>query len=45
MCETRDLVIKWPQWHTLTFPTRRGEDALCTGEINLLEGVGSEARV
>ena len=19
MCETRDLGIKWPQWHTLTF--------------------------
>ena len=56
MCETRDLGIKWPHWHTSTFevqvqsgheirlPNRREEDVVGTGKINSLEGVGSEAR-
>ena len=55
--DTRDLDIKWPEWHTSSFegqvavdmrdslPKRCEEDALETGEINLLEEVGSEARV
>ena len=57
MCETRDLGIQWPRWHTLTFegqvtrehetrvPKRRKENTHETGEIELLEEVGSEARV
>ena len=57
MCETRDLDIKWPQWHTLIFegqvradmryvcPKRREEDAFETGQVSLLEEVGCEARV
>ena len=53
MCETRDLGIKWPQWHTLTFegqvqvdmPKRHEENAHKTGEIDLMEELGSDARV
>ena len=57
MCETRDLGIKWPQWYTLIFegasksgheeclPKSREEDAFDTGQVSLLEEVGSEARV
>ena len=47
--------IKWPQWHSLVFegqvrvdmrhvcPKRREEDALETGQVSLVEEVGSEA--
>ena len=45
MCGTRDLGIKWPQWHTLTIerqgghevglPARCKEDALETGRTIL----------
>ena len=57
MCETRDLGFKWPQWHALILerasksghemclPKRREENALETGQVSLLEAVGSEARV
>ena len=32
MCETRDLGIKWPQWHTLMFEGRETVDmrVICT---------------
>ena len=57
MWRPRDLGIKWPQWHILTFvgqvkvdmsyvcPIRREEDAHERGLVDLLEEVGSEARV
>ena len=57
MFETRDVGIKLPQWHTLIFEGQVRVDMryVCpkdvkktlwgTGEINLLEEVGSEARV
>ena len=50
MCETRDLGIKWPPWHTLIFegevirvPERREEDVRATGQVSLLEEVCSKA--
>ena len=53
MCATRDLGIKWPQWHALffegevlawdMFPKRCEEDALATGQISLLEEVGQQS--
>ena len=53
MCETRDLSIKWRQWHALIFegqvdmrhvcPKRCEEHVHETGEIDLLGEVGSEA--
>ena len=57
MRETRHLGIEWPQQHTLIFEGQVSVDmrhvcpkdvkkvALETGKINLLEEVGSEARV
>ena len=57
MRETRHLGIEWPQRHTLIFEGQVRMDmrhvcpkdvkkvALETGKINLLEEVGSEARV
>ena len=56
LCETCVLGIKWPQWHTsfegqiqlnmrYVYPTEREENAHETGEIDLLEEVGSEAGV
>ena len=56
MCETRDLGTTLQQWHTfiverasssgheIRLPKRREENALETGEIDLLEEVGSKAR-
>ena len=54
MCGTRELGIKWTQWHTMIFegetrieiclPKRREENARATGQICLLEEVGNEAR-
>ena len=48
MCETRDLGIKWPQWHTLIF---EGQGAVnmwyvCPKDVKkMLLKQGSEARV
>ena len=57
MCETRDLGIKWPFWHTLIFGNDMKIDMrfVCpkvvkkmlvqTGPFSLLEESGSKARV
>ena len=57
MCGTRDLGIKWPQWHTLIVEgqTRVDMRYVCSrdvkkmlsrqAQVSQLEGVGSEARV
>ena len=57
MCETRDLGLKWPFWHTLVFrdqikidmrfcvPKGRQKEAGAEGQISVLEKVGSQARV
>ena len=56
MCESRDLGIEWPQWHTLVLegdgridmryvPERCEEDAVAAGHVSLLEEVGNKARV
>ena len=54
MCETRDLGIKWPFWHTLIFGNdtkidmrleRCQKDAGADGPFSLLEEMGSQARV
>ena len=56
MCETRDLGIKWLHWHTVIFEgdskhrheiclrDRREKDVPATGQVGLLEEVGSKAR-
>ena len=36
MCETRDLGIKWPQWHTLDVKKL----LFAAGQDSLLEEVG-----
>ena len=55
MCETRDLGIKWPCWHTLVFSDEVKidmrfcvsescqKDAGADGPKGVLEEVGSEA--
>ena len=57
MCETRNLGIKWPHWHTLMFegdrrnghdvclPEGCEEDASAASKDSLLEEVGSKALV
>ena len=57
MCQTRDLGIQWPHWHTLIFsdetridvrflfPRDVRKDAGAEGPIRKLEEVGSRARV
>ena len=57
MCETRDLGITWPQWHTLLFGgaggggQERGLPAGCekvvpeASQDGLVEGMGSKARM
>ena len=57
VCETRNLGIKWPQWHTLLFygqcrvdmrfvcTAGCEENASETGQNELLEKVGSQTRV
>ena len=57
MCETRDLGIQWPHWHTLIFEGGQKIDTrdvcpkdvknmlLQQGQDSLLEEVGSKARV
>ena len=32
MCETRDLGIKWPHWHTLIFSNDTKIDKVCVSE-------------
>ena len=53
-CDTRDLGMRWPQWHTLFFvqgghdssrPAGCEEDAAEASQDGLLEEVGSKARV
>ena len=56
MCETRDLVKKWPYWHTLVCndetkidmryvcPRDVKKDAVAEGPVSVLEEVGSKAR-
>ena len=36
MCETRDLCIKWPQWHTLLFEGQVKVDmrVVCPQDVN-----------
>ena len=38
MCETRDLGIKWPQWHTLIFEGQVREDMryVCPKDVKKL---------
>ena len=54
MCETRDLGMKWPYWHTLVESVEkkidmrylskgRQKDAGTEGPISVLEEVGSQA--
>ena len=55
MCETRDLGIKWPYWHTLVFSNEMTIDMrnVCPQDVRkmlvqrarsvILEEVGSEA--
>ena len=57
MCETRDLGIKWPYWHTLVLsdetkndirhvcPRDVKKDAGTEGPFSELEEMGSQARV
>ena len=52
MCETRDLGIGWPHWHTLTFQGDRRIDMkhVCPKDVkkrlvSLLEEVDSKTRV
>ena len=53
MCETRDLGIKWPPWHTLLFEGQRRVDmrVVCPRDVqnmllnDLLEKVGDQTRV
>ena len=57
MCETCDLGIKWPFWHTLIFCNETKIDMIYVrpkdvkkmlvqnGPIGVLEKVGSQARV
>ena len=57
MCETRDLDVKWPHWHTLMFSDEIKIDMrfVCPKDvkkmlvqrapISVLEEVGSKARV
>ena len=57
MCETRDMGIKWPHWHTLMFsdevkidmrfvcPKDVQKDAGAEGPFSVLEEMGSQARV
>ena len=55
LCDTRDLGIKWPHWHTLTFSddTKIDMRFVCPKDvtkmpecpISVLEEVGSKARV
>ena len=50
VCETRDLGVQWPRWHTLLFeeqvavPAGCEEDACFTSQDGLLEDVGSHTR-
>ena len=53
MCETRDLGIKWPHWHTLIFSDETRIDMICVcpfdvekmpGPDQCMEDVGSKAR-
>ena len=55
MCETRDLGVKWPHWHTLIDEGDRNidmrnvcqkrceENAVSAGQNSLLEEVDSKA--
>ena len=55
MCETCDLGIKWPHWHTLIFEgyvridmkhvCPKDVQKMLVQQVSLFEGVGSKARV
>ena len=44
MCETCDLVIKWPQWHTLTFEVQVQVNMRCAWPKDVQKMLMKQAR-